>query len=462
MMPQGIITLSALAHEVGSVLRGYFSSRRYWVTAEITGLKISAGHCYLQLADKEEGGFVKSEFSAICWKDNFQRIHERFTNETGEVLRSQLAVLCFVEVSYHERFGLSLLIHDIDPAFTLGKLEQERRKTIQRLKDEGIYDRNRNLKAKQVMQRIALISAADSRGYEDFIKTLEENPEGYKFHIKLYPALLQGEKAAKDITSALIKIFHDIEEYKFDAVIIVRGGGAATSLACFDDYNLSRAVARFPVPVITGIGHTANRTVTDEVAHDDKITPTAAAVYLIGKMEAFEMEISLLMEGISSASYSWIESENENLENSGNLMQEMVMEMISTQQQDLQKSGFRLHHSVASFLMEGKLELHHVFSSVKRFSLQYSDMHHRYMDDILSGIRMHSLNVISKESALMDSKENHVRILDPMQVLNRGFTYTLHKGKLVKEPGILKPEDEIETVFANGRIKSKITDDRTV
>lgn len=253
-----------------------------WVSAEISEIKVNySGHCYLELIEKgSEDGLPTAQARAVIWRSQFPRISARFEAETGQRLVAGIRLLAKVLVSYHELYGFSLQITDIDPAFTLGDLERQRLQTIARLQQDGVWEMNRVLPMPEVVQRVAVVSSAQAAGYQDFCKELAKSP--YRFETALFDAFMQGAAAEDSIVSALCEVAN--RQTDFDAVVIIRGGGSRNDLSCFDSYRLCTYVAQFPLPVVTGIGHDKDTSVADMVAHMALKTPTAVAGWLVDRM----------------------------------------------------------------------------------------------------------------------------------------------------------------------------------
>ncbi len=255
----------------------------YWVRAEVSSLSERGGHCYLELVEKsKQGGVFEAKIRAICWANTYQLLKNYFYEQTDQPLQVGLQVLVQVSISLHPVYGLSLLIHNIDPSFTLGDLAQQRQATLRRLQEEGVMDMNKALPLPTLVKRVAVISSADAAGYGDFCNQLQNNPYGFPFQITLFSALMQGDRAAQSIIEALNRIYEQAD--LFDLVLILRGGGATTDLACFDNYDLAAHCAQYPLPIIAGIGHQRDVSVVDIVAHLSVKTPTAAAEWLIDRM----------------------------------------------------------------------------------------------------------------------------------------------------------------------------------
>lgn len=250
----------------------------YWVRAEIAQLT-DKGHCYLELVEKGEKGIFAAKIRATCWSNTWQLISAYFQQETGKRPEPGMQVLVEVSVDFHPIYGLSLSIRNIDPAFTLGDLARQRQLTLQQLEKDGVLDMNKSITLPTVIRRIAVISAEDAAGYGDFCHQLTDNPYRLLFSTQLFPAVMQGEQAARSIINALSAIAGVADD--FDSVVIIRGGGATTDLTCFDDYSLASHCAQFPLPILSGIGHTRDVSIVDMVVHQSLKTPTAVAEALI-------------------------------------------------------------------------------------------------------------------------------------------------------------------------------------
>jgi len=274
------ITLSDMQERIKQALTGALPDS-YWVTAEINELKTnSTGHCYLELVEKDETGeALKAKAAATIWASTFRLLKPYFETTTGRALSSGIRVLVKVNVQFHSVYGLCLSITDIDPAYTVGEVELQRRKTIARLKEEGVFEMNRELELPLLPQRIAIVSSEQAAGYGDFINHLHNNDYDFAFRTQLFPSLVQGAGAAQSIIEQLALI--NEQRKAFDVVVIIRGGGSAADLACFDEYELAAHVAQFPLPVLAGIGHEKDESVVDLVAHAAFKTPTAVANFLI-------------------------------------------------------------------------------------------------------------------------------------------------------------------------------------
>ena len=265
---------------------------RYWVCAEIASMSVR-GHCYMELVEKAENGILAAKVRATCWSNVYHLLSAYFLQETGQSLHTGLQVMLEVSVEYHAVYGLSLNVWNIDPTYTLGDLAKQRQATIQQLTEDGVMDLQKALQIPSLSRRVAVISSADAAGYGDFCDQLKHNRFGFKFHVQLYPAVVQGDNAARSVVQALNSIAALEEEW--DVVVIIRGGGASTDMSCFDDYNLASHCAQFPLPIIAGIGHTRDVSVVDMVVHTSVKTPTAAAEWLIERVAEQVERVGSLM-----------------------------------------------------------------------------------------------------------------------------------------------------------------------
>lgn len=281
MSEQPHITLSQLQRQVKQTLDERFALP-VWVSAEIAEIKVNySGHCYLELVEKGgANGVPTAQARAVIWRSQYPRIAAYFEAQTGERLASGIRILAKVLVSYHELYGFSLQITDIDPTYTLGDMERQRQQTIARLQQEGVWAMNRETTMPPIVQRVAVLSSANAAGYQDFCQELTKSP--YRFELRLFDAFMQGASAEESIIAALCAVAE--EQERFDAVVLIRGGGSASDLNCFNAYRLCTYVAQFPLPVITGIGHDKDTSVADMVAHTALKTPTAVAGWLVERM----------------------------------------------------------------------------------------------------------------------------------------------------------------------------------
>ena len=303
-------SLSELCAEIQVVVENDLLER-YWVRAEIASLS-ARGHCYMELVEKAEDNMLAAKVRATCWSNVYSLLSAYFIQETGQALRVGMQVLVEVSVTFHPVYGLSLNVWNIDPTYTQGDLAKQRQATIRRLTEDGVMELQQSLELPTLIRKVAVISSADAAGYGDFCDQLQNNRFGVKFELELFTAVMQGDAAPKSIIQALNKIAN--EEEKWDIVVIIRGGGATTDLGCFDDYELANHCAQFPLPILSGIGHTRDMSIVDMVAHTSVKTPTAAAEWLIERVAEQVEIINQLALRLQRATQHAIVQENSKLQ----------------------------------------------------------------------------------------------------------------------------------------------------
>ena len=307
-------TLTELCALIGEALDDALAPA-YWVKAEVSSLSRKGGHMYLELIDSPNAKTnANAKMRATCWSGTQEMLMAYFEAETGQTLQAGMSILVEVEVQWHAVYGLSLSIVGIDPSFTLGNIARQRQQTIEQLRADGLLDAQQLLPLPTLIRRIAVISSPNAAGYEDFKHQLDHSP--YAFHLSLFAATMQGDSAAKSILAALEEISNEIRPsfqggaggrlIPFDAVVIIRGGGATTDLSCFDDYTLCAVCAQFEIPILTGIGHTRDVAILDLVAHEALKTPTAVAEWLIHRLDEQVARIDHLYQRLTAKSQQLI------------------------------------------------------------------------------------------------------------------------------------------------------------
>jgi exodeoxyribonuclease VII large subunit len=294
------LTLAQLQEQVRESVEGRLDGK-YWVRAEISEIKNHpAGHCYLDLVDKPSPSEpVVARAQAIIWATSYRIIRPYFETSTGSSLAKGMHILVYVQVQYSPLYGLSLIVQDIDPAYTAGEQELERQRTIRRIREEGMLSLNGSLELPALPYRLAVISSETAAGYRDFMKHLHQNAYGFRFRTELFPAMMQGENAVETIIGAMEAVA--LRSGEFDLLLLLRGGGSSQDLSCFDDYELCINIAQFPLPVITGIGHEQDLHIADMVAHTSVKTPTALADFIIEIFAGEEQQISYLSQMVKQA-----------------------------------------------------------------------------------------------------------------------------------------------------------------
>lgn len=381
-----------------------------WVIAEISEINSNrSGHVYLDLIEKSSiSGNVIAKLRATIWCSCAQRILPKFEVETGQSLRSGMKGMFFVTVGFHEVYGLSANISAINSEFTLGDIERQRRETIMRLEQEGVIDMNKSLQLPTVLKHIAIISAETAAGYGDFCKQIENNVYGFNLSLKLYPAQMQGIGADNSIMEALDRIINEPKHP--DAVVIIRGGGSRSDLACFDSYELAFYVANYPLPILTGIGHERDNSVVDIVAHTRLKTPTAVAEFIIGHNVEFLNLLDTLSEKIITLARSFYELRNTKVE--------------------------------ALFLS--------LRTSVNSIMHSYSER----LTQMTNTIALTSNNIVSQRLMQLDSIEQIIKAHDPRDLLKKGYSLTMINGKTLRSAKEVNAGDKIQTLLSDGVVSS--------
>lgn len=379
----------------------------FLVTAEIASCDVK-NHCYLTLVDKEEDT-IRAEIRAVIWAGRYKEIAKIFEKETGARLSKGIKILFQAEISFHERYGLKLTINNIDPSYTIGELAVKRREILERLVKEGLIDRNKGLEFPLVPQRIGIISSSTAAGYEDLMTHLTANAYGYRFITTLYEAVMQGDRAEASIVGALSKCADDAAA--LDIVVIVRGGGGQLDLQCFDSYEIGRAIALLPLPVISGIGHQRDVTVADEVSHSRAKTPTAVADMLITRVRDFEDRIDSLAHSLAEGTRT------------------LTMDM---------KDG------LAAF--SRRLEV-----AARNKLLGNSHL----LTTFIKGLR-YSLRLLQNEQQKLAGRESNVNHLNPVNILKRGYSITYNNGKAVRSASDVQVNDRLRTVLHKGEVLSRV------
>jgi exodeoxyribonuclease VII large subunit len=458
MMTQKGLTLSELNRKINDAVKISFPDD-LWIVGEISEMRISSsGHCYMEIIEKDsDSDNILAKQRANIWSYTFRMLSPYFESSTGYKLSSGLKILINVQVEFHEIYGLSLNIKDIEPDYTIGDLTRKKREIILRLQREGVIDMNRNLSFPLVPQRIAIISSATAAGLGDFQSSLHNNSYGFRFHTELFQAIMQGEKAEESIIEALERIFE--KENEFDAVAIIRGGGATSDMECFNNYNLAYHIAQFPVPVLTGIGHERDETITDIVAHRSLKTPTAVAEFLIDALDSFFELIISFQERLTDSIRSMVSSELQKLSLKSQKINYIVLGILQKNIEFIRSSNQRLYFLVRDYQNQEKEYLKHSIYKLK--------FHYGYkIKSSYSDIAEYESRLQQKIASLMLDKKEQLAIyektiiyLDPVNVLKRGYSITYLQGEIVRNSDLLNAGDKIMTRLYEGLAESLVIKD---
>lgn len=405
-----IFSLLEVTKSIQKTLQERYTSS-FWVKAEMNKLNhyVHSGHCYPELLEKQNNKVI-AEIKAVLWRDDYQRINQRFISVLKEPLKDGIKVLLQARIQFDPVHGLQLWITDIDPEYTLGDLEREKAETIAQLKTEGIYDRNRELPMPLLPQRLAIISVESSKGYADFRKIIQGNAWGYHFFQMLFPSILQGDQAVTLIIQQL-RTIRKVRKH-FDAVLIIRGGGGEVGLSCYNNYRLAREIAMFPLPVYTGIGHATNETVAEMVAAFNAITPTKLAEYLLQRFHDFAIPVRDAQELLSDISLKLLDTANQEFRSHLRLFRSLVEGLVKSRENEIAASTTVLGQQAKHFLRLQKEELRHL--------------------------------------------EKNIHLLDPVHTLKRGYSITRVNGKAVQKLADVNIGDHLVTQVFDGLIGSSI------
>lgn len=429
----------------------------YWIKAEINKLNhyTRSGHCYPELVQKRSNRIV-AQIRGVIWKTDFERIEKKFKAAIGDSLKDDIKILMFAYVDYHPQYGLSLKIRDIDPNYTVGDLMQAKQKCLDKLKAASLLDRNKQLRLPVLPQRIAIISVETSKGYADFINILDqaEKEQNIGFFRFLFPAVLQGDRAVRTILTQLNRIKK--LQHHFDLVAIIRGGGGEVGLSCFNDHQLAKSIATFPLPVFTGIGHSTNRTVAEMVSYYNAITPTKIAEYLIGPLKEQKLELGDLQKKVFNSSQYQLNEQKQQLHQLKKWTHYHSKNQLSKHADQQEQLLHKVHiHSMFRI----KNEDHHL----KQFRGQLVDRSAKMVvkgsdsvKDLQLLLRKYAVRSLEKDQAELENFRKAVRYLHPEQVLKRGYSITRMNGRSIKRSNDVQPGDLLETVLYQGKIKSTV------
>lgn len=430
----------------------------YWVIAEISEIKDNyAGHCYLELIEKHPGeNNLRARVKAIIWCKRYGLLKSYFENVTGESLKEGIKILARVKVEYHEIYGLSLIICDIDPSFTLGEMAMRRQLIIRKLEDEGVFNMNREAGLPFSIQRIAIISSSGAAGYTDFINHLTGNSSGYIFYTKLFESAMQGPDTEQGIIKALDRIAD--HSGLFDAVVIIRGGGSVVDLSWFDNYNIAYHVTQFPLPVITGIGHDKDLSVTDMVACIALKTPTAVADFIIAHMAGIENRLIEISALIKDFSRHIIEKNQSRIEASAARLLPLSQILISGIRGMLSEKTIRIlrlgNEYTGSAALNTDRRLSRLISGVRSFCMTKS----QDLERAGSELRNATVNLLHEQNSEIAIFEKTLGILKPENVLKRGYTITSRNGLIIKSSADVFPRDVLNTRFSDGAVTSRVVE----
>lgn len=424
------MTLTEFQRALGAAVTACASTRNVWVKAELSDVRIVGGHCYMELIEKDASGRTVAKIRAMIWANSLPALRRKFLEATKKDIITGLKVLVRGSASHHALYGLSFVISDIDPSYTAGDLERLRIEILNRLAREGVAGINRSLPVPTAPQRIAVISAAGAAGYGDFADQLGANPYGYVFYPRLFPAVMQGDRTAPSVIAALDRIETMVDFW--DVVVIIRGGGSTSDLNGFDNLELARRVATFPLPVAVGIGHERDRNVLDELACIRCKTPTAVAAWLIDSLHSAYSAASDAVTRIARYAGDALRGEQIRLANISQTLPALARERV----------------------MHGRLALTQIAGRVQRAGTGGVTRGRQQTDRLEQRLRTATSAALQRENLRLRRFDDMVRILSPQNTLRRGYSITRVDGKAVSDPAAIPPGARIETQLAAGKLTS--------
>ncbi len=445
-------TLSELNNEIKDTLSENFRES-LWVVAEIARVTPNySGHTYMDLVEKR-GSETLAQAKATIWRSNAKILAE-YASAAGQPLKQGVQVLLLVRLEYHPVYGLSLNVLNIDANYTLGEMARRRQEVIIRLQAEGLFDKNKTLELELVPQNVAVISSATAAGWEDFRRRIEDNPYGYLFKLTLYNAMVQGDGAEASVMAAFKKIIVEQRVHKFDVVVVIRGGGGVVDLSCFDNYNVAMTIANCELPVITGIGHERDTAVADMVSYHRADTPTAAAEYLISRVNNFDYTLQEVTNDLVDITKSL-------LINRGVEFNAITTRLLSASRSQLDAATIRLDQSTFAFgsvinRVTGE-ELRVVTRLSARMEMRSADYipaKHRELESLILRLGTSTNRHMDRSKQLLDKTEQSVLLRDPKEILSRGFTITRVNGKPIRSQSEVVPGARLETILSDGTVIS--------
>lgn len=449
------LKLSELTKLIANAIDDNFNDF-YYVVAEILQINTNiSGHVYLELIEKDNDfNEVIARVKAIIWKSRVKDIRARFEKATGQWISSGMTILTKVQVTYHQVFGLSLIIHDIDPAYTIGEYELLRKQTIEQLKKDGVFEMNKRLPFPILPKSFAIISSPSAAGLRDFIHHLSNNYYGYKYDYDIYYATMQGDETVASVIDALEKIYEKLDKYQF--VVIVRGGGSKHDLMAFDNYQLCLHLAQFPLPIVTGIGHTHDVSIADLVANKSVKTPTAAADLIINLTFDFENRLSAKLTKIIDLSKKMIFEEAKKLDSYQFLIKSALNSYFFKQENKIFNQKLRLKNAVTLYHQSQINKFLYKKQIIANGLLKYIDKSNNLLSSKLQILYFKAHNIISKCENLLVQKDAKIKQLDPQELLKKGFVLVSKEQKRVYSASELKSGDIIKLLFQDGIVKSKV------
>lgn len=468
-------TLKQVAESIRKTIAERYS-RTYWVTAEMHKLNLTRkGHCYPELVQKEDESIVV-EMRGTIWKQNFERIQQKFHDIVKEPLRDGMELLFHVKITYHPLYNIGLEIIDIDPNYTLGALQKERQQTLERLNKEGILNANQQLEMALLPKRLAIISQADSKGYSDFVTLLNGHPKRYHFNTFLFEATLQGDAAINSIQDQLKRI--QKIRHHFDAVVIIRGGGGEIGMHCYNNYELAKAIATFPLPVLTGIGHSTNLTVCEMIAFRNGITPSDMAYFLLSIFEELDTPLDEFLLKLPQQIQRVFQDKKNRFSQLTRAFQQEVQKALADEKNTFLSAVKEFEFQVKHKMTHSSQILSELRNQIRSSSGYLLETHRNKQQNLINLLQIHSKTLlnseqqtiknreelliqafprkIQRESAKLEQAELHLKLLDPITVLQRGYAIVTNEKGVLSKKNPAKTGEELKIVTESQELKAKV------
>ena len=451
-------TLSELAQSIQRTIAGKFVSA-YWIKAEMNKLNhySQSGHCFPELLEKQQGKVV-AQMRATLWRDDYRRINQQFIDSMGQPITDGVKILLLARVNFDPVYGLTLRIIDIDPAYTLGDIEREKQETIRKLREEGIFGRNKDQPFPLLPKRLAIISVESSKGLADFREIIDRNPFGYHFFCMLFPSLLQGDKAVETLITQLNRV-RKVRQH-FDAVAIIRGGGDEIGLSCFNHYRLAKAIATYPLPVLSGIGHSTNETVTEMVTHYNAITPTKLAEFLLQKFHEFAVPVQEAEKRIQRTTAQILLQGRQEVQRVSLMVSRSTQQALLMIRQQLQRQTQIIKREVHHQVSRSRYMMSHAKVRLTTATARHQEALAQRLDQVKARLVSAPEYALQRQSEGIEAFQKMVKALDPVHVLKRGYSITMVNGKSITDASGVKKGDRLFTRLHNGSISSLVEDSK--
>ncbi|MDE6481090.1 MAG: exodeoxyribonuclease VII large subunit [Muribaculaceae bacterium] len=449
-------TLSEFSRFVATAISREPALMGAWVVAEISDMSVRGGHCYMTLIEKDRAGTTIARMRANIWANRFIYIRNKFLRATEKELSNGMKVMFYGGASYHSNYGLSFNIGDIEPSYTMGDLERIRREILAALQSEGVIGLNRNLTFPDPPRKIAIISSATAAGYGDFLNQLQNNSAGVEFNTMLFPAIMQGDRTAQSVIAALDLVEQTSSIVRWDCVVIIRGGGATSDMNGFDDLQLARRVATFPMPVVVGIGHERDRCVLDEIACIRCKTPTAVAAWLADTAGMAWQRACDLASRIANFASERLKGEHIRLQSIETMVPALAEAQLKTARLKLHGISALIPAAANDAISKARIKLEGMTTTIRMSAHTRIQIEYPKLQALSFSVKTGATSIIGKENTRIENLEKLIEVLNPISTLKRGYSITKISGKAITDVEMARPGEIIETVTSKGSILSTV------